>query len=145
MNRSKTPHLARERWKLWTKKHNKGWSYNWIGKHYGYDHTSVLYGIKKLQQENIKAYKKLVNKMLIKEDIMGLGKAYYMSVCDLIDWNKSLQENKKNLVDATININGLKMPVLTSTIEEVWKSENEKEESYYKQELEEENNDTNKT
>lgn len=76
---------------------------------------------------------------------MGLGKAYYMSVCDLIDWNKSLQENKKNLVDATININGLKMPVLTSTIEEVWKSENEKEESYYKQELEEENNDTNKT
>ena len=27
---------------------------------------------------------------------MGLGKAYYMSVCDLIDWNKSLQENKKN-------------------------------------------------
>lgn len=73
MNRSKTPHLARERWKLWTKKRNKGWSYNWIGKHYGYDHTSVMYGIKKLKQENIK------------EDIMSRYKDYMINLQEDIE------------------------------------------------------------
>ena len=73
MNRSKTPHLARERWKLWTKKRNKGWSYNWIGKHYGYDHTSVIYGIKKLKQENIK------------EDIMSRYKDYMINLQEDIE------------------------------------------------------------
>lgn len=73
MNRSKTPHLARERWKLWTKKRNKGWSYNWIGKHYGYDHTSVRYGIKKLKQENIK------------EDIMSRYKDYMINLQEDIE------------------------------------------------------------
>ena len=61
MNRSKTPHLARERWKLWTKKRN------------GYDHTSVMYGIKKLQQENIL------------EDIMSRYKDYMINLQEDIE------------------------------------------------------------
>jgi|GEM_PF-3769237 len=56
---------------------------------------------------------------------MGAVKAYYMSVHELIDWDKSLEDNIESLKGVAVNINGSQIPVLTSTIEEVWKSEHE--------------------
>ena len=62
---------------------------------------------------------------------MGAVKAYYMSVHELIDWDKSLEDNIESLKGVAVSIRGSQMPVLSSTIRDVWKAEHAREESNY--------------